>query len=258
MSLPIHFDVSGSGDIPLVCIHGWGCRGDQFNELSQRLSKDFRIFRVDLPGHGRTPLGDFLPGFTAYADCLVEFLRLHGLERAVLCGHSIGGVLSLMAAASDRIRPAAIINLDGSLPATEETLTGQRKIRRWLDKPDFRKLLARLLARVFFLPSERDARCEAILRTMCSAPPPVLRFLPEQVDDLRPEQILPLVACPALFVGSSSARFDAEKAAALLPRIRLEHIPNAGHFLHVYAADQVAALLKNFLAAEVNPKKFAH
>jgi len=54
MSLPIHFEVSGSGDIPLVCVHGWGCRGDQFNELSQRLYKDFRIFRVDLPGHGRT------------------------------------------------------------------------------------------------------------------------------------------------------------------------------------------------------------
>ncbi len=250
-AVDLHFEVSGSGDVPLVCTHGWACNGEQFMELSRFLEKDFRIFCLDLPGHGRTPLDGFLPGFEHYAGTMVDFALKHKLERPVLLGHSMGGVLSLMAAASGRLQPRAVVNLDGSLPPAEKTLAGQNTIYRWLDEPDFRGRLARLLREIFFLSFERDARCNAIIETMCSAPEAVLRFLPEQVGELQPERILPKVAAPVLFVGSAVPRFDAGKAATVIPHLRLERIPNAGHFLHVYAADRVAALLKDFLTPAI-------
>lgn len=243
----LQFEVSGSGHVPLICTHGWACNGDQFIELSRLLDKDFRIFRLDLPGHGRTPLDGFLPGFEHYAGQIVDFSLKHQLERPVLLGHSMGGVLSLMAAASGRLRPRAVINLDGSLPPTEKMLAGQQMIGRWLKEPDFRGRLAGLLREVFFLSFERDARCEAVLKTMCSAPEAVLRFLPEQVGELHPEHILPRVTAPVLFVGSAVPRIDFKMAAAFIPHLRYERISDAGHFLHIYAADRVAALLENFL-----------
>ena len=243
----LHFEVSGSGDVPVICTHGWACNGGQFVELGHFLAKDFRVFRPDLPGHGRTPLNGFSPGFERYADVMVDFAAKHKLERPVLLGHSMGGVLSLMAAASGRIQPRAIINLDGSLPPTEETLAGQRLVRNWLDEPDFRGRLAGLLRKAFFLPSERDARCETILQTMCSAPEAVLRFFPEQADELNPDHILPKVGVPVLFVGAAVPRFDPRKAAANIPHLRFEQISDAGHFLHVYAANKVAARLINFV-----------
>ncbi|MGO8839385.1 MAG: alpha/beta fold hydrolase [Limisphaerales bacterium] len=245
--MELHFEVSGSGDVPLVCIHGWACNGDQFVDLSRHLAKDFRIFRLDLPGHGRTPLDGFLPGFELYAGMMVDFILKHKLERPVLLGHSMGGMLSLMAAAAGRLQPRAVINLDGSLPPTEETLAGQKMIHGWLDEPDFRRRLALLLRKVFFLPSEHDPRCEAILQTMCSAPEPVLRFLPEQIGGLHPDRILPKVTAPVLYVGCAVPLFDSQKAAAVIPHLRLEQIPDAGHFLHIYAADRLAAILKSFL-----------
>jgi pimeloyl-ACP methyl ester carboxylesterase len=245
--LDIHFEISGSGDIPLVCIHGWACDGDQFIELSRLLAKDFRIFRLDLPGHGRTPLDGFVPGFENYAGLISDFALKQKLERPVLLGHSMGGVLSLMAAASGRLQPRAVINLDGFLPSTNETLAGQQLIRSWLDEPDFRGRLGQLLRKVFFLPSERDARCEAILQTMCSAPDAVLRFLPEQIGGLHPDQILPRLTAPVLFVGSAAPLFDAKKAAAGIPGLRLEHLSDAGHFLHIYAADRVTAMVRSYV-----------
>jgi pimeloyl-ACP methyl ester carboxylesterase len=248
----MHFAISGSGDIPLICTHGWACNGEQFIELSLLLAKDFRIFRPDLPGHGQTLLNGFKPGFERYANVIVDFALQHGLKHPVLLGHSMGGVLSLMAAATGRLGPRAVINLDGSLPATEKTLAGQMQIRRWLDKPDFRKRLAKLLRKAFFLPSERGAGCEAILQTMCSAPEAVLRFLPEQVAELHPDLILPGVAAPVLFIGSAAPRFDAQMAAALIPGLQLEQIPEAGHFLHVYAADRVAAMVIKFLKSPLH------
>ena len=243
----MHFAVSGSGDTPLICTHGWACSGGQFIELSQLLALDFCVFYLDLPGHGQTPLNGFVPTFENYADALVDFVLKHRLKRPVLLGHSMGGVLSMMTAASGRLQPRAVINLDGSLPAAEKTLAGQDLIRSWLEEPDFRRRLERFLRTAFFLPSERDTRCEAILQTMCTAPDAVLRFLPEQVGELHPDRILPRVKTPVLYVGSSVPRFDSQKAMASIPHFRLEQISAAGHFLHVYAANQVAAIVMNFL-----------
>jgi pimeloyl-ACP methyl ester carboxylesterase len=245
--LELHFEVSGSGDFPLICTHGWACNGKQFIELSHLLAKDFRIFRPDLPGHGRTPLNGFVPTFEHYANVIVDFALKHQLKCPVLLGHSMGGVLSMIAAASGRIQPRAVINLDGSLPAAEKTLTGQKQIHSWLEEPDFRKRLVDFLRIAFFLPSERDTRCEAILKTMCAAPDAVLHFLPEQVDELHPDRILPRANVPVLYVGSGTPRFDSQKAAALIPHLLFDQIPDAGHFLHVYAANKVSALAMNFL-----------
>lgn len=244
----MHFEVSGTGVIPIICVHGWGCDGEQFVELSRCLEKEFRVFRLDLPGHGRTALNEFLPGFANYAQTIVDFARSQKLQNPVLLGHSMGGVVCLLAAASGRLPPRAVINLDGSLPPAEQTLAGQKQIRAWLDEPDFRARLAGALRESFFLPSERDGRCEAIIREMCSAPDAVLRFLPEHIGDLRPERDLPKVTAPALYIGSARPRFDTVAARRLMPHLQLKRIPGVGHFLHVYAVDKVAAMVKGFVS----------
>src|SRR4051812_17962270 len=113
----MHCIISGSGTIPLICLHGWACEGSQFHELVGHLGNDFQIYCPDLPGHGQTPLGSSYPAFEAYTSLLVEFIQQHQLERPVLLGHSMGGILSLILAASNDVRVRAVIDVDGSLPA---------------------------------------------------------------------------------------------------------------------------------------------
>lgn len=231
----------------MVFIHGWGCDATQFAGLARAFEATHRIFRPDLPGHGRTPLGSFAPGFATYAAAVADFILEQGLDRPVLVGHSMGGVLMLMAAASGRIRPRALVNLDGGLPPAKSTLTGQALICSWLDLPDFREKLARVLRENFFLPHERDARCEAIIQAMCSAPEPVLRFLPTEVGTLDASAILPRIAAPSLYIAGAKPRFDPE-AAARFPGMQIEQIPGSGHFPHLYAEEETAGKMKTFLA----------
>jgi len=245
--MALHFEVSGTGEIPLLCIHGWGCNGAQFAELADRQGKSYRIYRPDLPGHGGSPLGDFRPTFANYAAAVCEFSAQHELADPILIGHSMGGALALIAAASGKIHPRAIINLDGSLPAAGHVLTAQATIRGWLDEPDFLDRFSAALSEGFFLPQERDARSVEIIRTMCSAPREVLRFLPEQIDSLDASAILPEITVPTLYIGASRPRFDGERAAAGIGRLRIEQIPDAGHFLHIYAVPQVQSLAEDFL-----------
>lgn len=243
----LHFTSSGSGDAAIVCIHGWGCEGGQFAGLAGDLSKSFRVFCPDLPGHGQTPLGAFVPGWDHYADVIADFVEGLGLRAPVLLGHSMGGLLSLVAAARGRVQPRAVINLDGGLPAAEKTLAGQRLIRSWLSESNFRERLAKLLREVFFLAAERDDRCDAIVHTMCSAPEAVLRFLPERIEELDATRILLKINCPILFVGSAAPRFDLAKARAILPGLNYKQITDAGHFLHVYAERDVLRTVRQFL-----------
>jgi len=243
----MHFEVSGTGDIPLVCIHGWGCHGGQFTGLAEALESDFRIYRLDLPGHGATPLGDFAPGFDNYADAIASFVAEQGLQRPILLGHSMGGVLALMAGM--RFPHRAIINLDGGLPPAAHTRAGQGVIRSWLDLPDLRERLAGAFRESFFLPGERDARCESIIRTMCSAPVAVLRFLPEQIGDLDAAHVLPLLSAPVIYIGTARSRFDFSEAKQLLAQAEYTEISEAGHFCHIYALHKVTALVKAFAQA---------
>ena len=245
-SQELSFTVSGVGSIPLICLHGWACDGSQFGELSELLDQDFRIFCPDLPGHGKTPLNGFNPGFRPYAQLIADFSESQKLERPVLLGHSMGGVLCLMATAEGGIQPRAVINLDGSFPAASQSALGFQSLRAHVNTPHFRDRLALMVRESFFLDSERDARCEAIIHAMCSAPDPVLHFVPEQAGSLCPEQMLPNIHVPVLYVGSASPRFDVDKAASLIPRVTFEQIHEVGHFLHIYAVRKLAAILRQF------------
>ncbi len=240
----MHHTVTGRGKIPLLCIHGWGCESGQFSALGEALADDFRIHCIDLPGHGRTPLDNFVPGFENYADAIAEFITREGLHDAVLLGHSMGGVLVLLTGA--RVAHRAIINLDGGLPPAPHTLAGQATIRSWLDLPDLRERLAEIVREGFFLPEERDEQCDTIVHGMRSAPLAVLRFLPEQIGQLDAASVLPKLTAPVLYVGTARARFDVVEAGKSQPSIKSVEISGCGHFLHIYATQKVAELVREF------------
>ena len=51
--MSLHIEVVGHGP-PLVLVHGWGLHGGVFAPLVERLSGEFQLHLVDLPGHGHS------------------------------------------------------------------------------------------------------------------------------------------------------------------------------------------------------------
>jgi len=234
--------ISGRGNRPLLCVHGWGCRKEQFDDVAGRVGGHYRVYQLDLPGHGETPLGDFVPTFANFANVVIAFAHEHGLNDAVLLGHSMGGALALMAAAE--MQPRAVVNLDGSFPAAARVLAAQETILGWLSLPDACIRLAKALRETYFLPAERGPQCDEIIREMCAMPESVLRFLPEQIGSLRPEKYLPRIAAPVWYVGAASPRFAPEEARCWVNDFHFVQFPDTGHFLHIFAPEQVAGRLK--------------
>lgn len=242
--MSLSFEEIGNGQRTLVCVHGWGCHAGQFHDVARLLAPSFRIFLPDLPGHGRTPLGSFVPSFENYANALVCFIDSLHIDPPVLLGHSMGGVLALIAAA--RTEVAAIINLDGAFPAKPAVIDAQNVFRERLKEPGDLSWFGDSLREAFFDPSELGDRAEQIIAGMCSMPEPVLHFLPDQIGTLDAAATLPRVRAHALYVGSARPRFDEAAARLLSPKFSFCEIPGTGHFLQIFAAEAVAELVKKF------------
>lgn len=78
----------------LVLIHGWAMHSGIFAPLSERLSKQFRLHLVDLPGHGDSrdyAAGDLDPSRVAQAIAAAT-------PPAIWIGWSLGGLVALRAA----------------------------------------------------------------------------------------------------------------------------------------------------------------
>jgi len=96
---PIVYDVRGSGQPALVFIHCWACDRSFWREQLDTFAADHTVVAIDLPGHGASGRDREEWTLEAYADDVVRVVDDLDLDRVVLVGHSMGGPISLLAAA---------------------------------------------------------------------------------------------------------------------------------------------------------------
>lgn len=96
----VHYSLDGPAAAPAVVLSpSLGTELAMWEPQARRLAERYRVISYDLRGHGRSPVP---PGPYSIADLgsdLVELLDHLGVQRASLCGISIGGMVSMWAAA---------------------------------------------------------------------------------------------------------------------------------------------------------------
>ncbi|CAM4507046.1 alpha/beta hydrolase [Nocardia ninae] len=100
--LRVHAYGPAEGDT-VVLIHGWACRIEYWNPQINAIAGDYRVVAYDLRGHGESELGDSALTAQLLADDLAAVLAatLRPGQRAVLVGHSLGGMAVQAWAARD-------------------------------------------------------------------------------------------------------------------------------------------------------------
>ncbi|MFG2588933.1 alpha/beta fold hydrolase [Streptomyces sp. NPDC048438] len=125
----IHVELHGPEGAPaVVLVHGWTCNTRFWDAQVRDLAVDHRVVVYDQRGHGRTP--DPGPGgysTRALADDLEAVLKatLAPGQKAVLGGHSMGGMTLMAAAGRAAVRDhgaAVLLCSTGSSRLTAESL----------------------------------------------------------------------------------------------------------------------------------------
>jgi pimeloyl-ACP methyl ester carboxylesterase len=106
---PVAFrEWEGPPDTAFLLVHGLGASHLSWVQVAAGLSGLGRVFAIDLPGFGASPLARRSAGLMDQRRTVSRFIASLGVERVVLAGSSMGGALSILQAA---VEPASVTGL---------------------------------------------------------------------------------------------------------------------------------------------------
>lgn len=170
---------------PLVLIHGIGLDRTIWDGMLPALKADRQVVSYDLPGHGVAPDPLVEPTLRAFADHAITVMDDHGIDRAVLVGFSLGGMVNRRVSMDhpDRVAGLVVIASPHKRSPEAQRLVQERATAtaRWgmastidvtLDRwftPEFRddqpEVVADVRRRVLATDSEALARARHVLAT---------------------------------------------------------------------------------------------
>jgi N-formylmaleamate deformylase len=236
--LRLHYTRTGGEKPRLVLAHGFSDDGLCWTPVAEALEPDYDVIMVDARGHGRSEGPEQGYGLEDRASDLAGVIAGLGLRRPALLGHSMGAATVLMLAGTRPHLVRAILLEDppswwvtSSVPESDAERWAQMRARMIELK---RKTREELVAEQH---AASPGWSEAELGPWADAK---LRFSFNALDHPRPgtvdwQAILRRITCPALLITADPARGaivsedDAAALKALVPQLRVAHIPGAGH-----------------------------
>lgn len=113
---------AGSGD-PLILLHGTGGHIEAYAKNIKGLSKSFRIYVVDMVGHGYTDKPDTPYTIEYYSEHLRGVIDALGHEKVYISGESLGGWVAAWFAAKypEKVK-SMILNTPGNVTNDPEVM----------------------------------------------------------------------------------------------------------------------------------------
>jgi pimeloyl-ACP methyl ester carboxylesterase len=98
----IRFVEAGSGP-PLILVHDYLASRVAWDDVLPRLAENFHVIALDLPGFGESEKPSpnrYRYDFDGFSESVIDLVAALGLTRVSLCGHAMGGGVTLTVAAS--------------------------------------------------------------------------------------------------------------------------------------------------------------
>jgi pimeloyl-ACP methyl ester carboxylesterase len=245
----VHYEVFGRGR-PVVFLHGWLGSWRYWFPTMEVVSDHFRTYSFDFWGFGDSRRRDTQISIKDYSDQVVRFLDELGIEKAILVGHSMGGMVALKAAIThpERITQVATVGA----PIVGDSLSWLLKLT---DRPLFADAFARFswLRRSlfkFFLGEMSDHAVKEVLDDSVKSTSYTLRRAVHSMmrTDLRPE--LHKLKVPALIVHGGRDDIVQPNQADLFDTVESAQVvlmPGSRHFPFLDEAELFNAVLLRFL-----------
>jgi len=240
---------SGSGGIPVVFLHGVGSDKSVWAPQLAHFGRSRRAVAFDYPGYGDS---DPAPEETTrddYAKAILAAMDSLDIERAHVCGLSLGGVIAiaLHSLAADRCASLILADSFAMHPdghgIYERSLAGSTNLRAMAE------------ARVDFLLAAGaldDVRAE-VVETMSRIDAAAYRIGAEAVWLADQRKRAAAIDVPTLVIVGEEDRATppelSKQLADLIPGARLESIAGAGHISNLERPAEFDRIVEEFIAA---------
>jgi pimeloyl-ACP methyl ester carboxylesterase len=252
--MQLFFRKFGDGS-PLTVLHGIFGSSDNWCTLGKKLAENFTVYLLDLRNHGRSPHSNAFSSDVMVGD-LKDFFIDHNLENASVLGHSLGGGIAMKFVVKYPQMVQKLIVVDFAPKKYRTNLEG---LIRWLlswDLTEVRTIreadqqLASMIpdriVRRFILKNLRrksngklnwKINLEAIYNNL------------EGVSGYIREGVV--IENPSLFIRGGKSDYIKPEDIYLIrhhfSNVRIETIPEAGHWTHADAPKRFLDLVNDFI-----------
>lgn len=268
----IHVRDSGGPLPPMVLLHGSNASLHTWEPLVRELSGEYRIIRLDLPGHGLTGANAArsyrVEDMMAAVDGTVGAL---GIDSFILGGNSMGGGISWRYAVEHPAKVRALLLLDaGGMPPRAEDAEPRSNIGfrlarsplgRWIGgEVTPRSLIRRSLEQSVADPSLIDEamvdRYWELLRFPGNREATIARFGSPRPDPAIAERAREIRVPTLILFGKEDRIINPSAAQSFAERIAGSEtllFDNVGHLPMEEAPARTAAAIRDFLARRLPP-----
>lgn len=255
MTRPGHATSSAPRPLPLLCMHGFGGDKETWLLLAAALGRAVPLHAIDLPGHGDSTMPDEPVTIACHARAAVAALDRLGIERAVVCGNSMGGGVALRLAVDHPERVAALVLISsvGSDIHHHAAVAAWRTGKNPLipEEHEVDDFIAAALDESNKIPL-------SIIRYVATTRARAAHRLRRLFDEFTghhgaagiPADLSP-VRAPALVIHGERDQLVDRAAAEILhrrlPRAELHHLARVGHAPQLEAPRRTANLVRDFL-----------
>lgn len=244
-----------AGRPPLVLLHGIGGRASGWAPV-QRIcaAAAYDSLAWDMPGYGHSPMVDPYD-FDGLADALAALLDAQGIARAVLVGHSMGGMVALQMWARHPERVAALV-LAASSPAFGHGSGDfqQAFIAQRLAPIEAGRSLAEVAERLIpaMVAPGHDGPGLALAKAcMGSLTPAAYKAALGALVRFEQRAALPTITVPTLCMAgehdTTATPAVVQRMADKIPQAQYQCLPGAGHLLTFEQPDSFGRALLSFL-----------
>ncbi len=255
-----YLDYGFAGRRPMLCVHGAAAHAHWFDFVAGGLTPNHHVRSLDLRGHGDSAWAEqstyAFPTFAEDIDALAAKLDLRDF---VLVGHSMGGMASLLYAATFPGRAGALVIVDSIMLMPMERIRAMRAFGE--TTPSTYASEEELIARYRLSPPETHIAAPEIIRHMA-------RHSGKQGADGRWQHKadrrvyansqqhagIPLwerIAIPALVIkGSRSTRFSPDQMVEIrrrAPQVQWAEVPDSNHHITLDNPQGFVAAVQGFL-----------
>ncbi len=236
----------GVGSPPLLFIHGWCCDRTHWREQVIEFQDRHWTVAVDLRGHGESDKPDQDYGIAGFVDDVAWLCREIGLEKPIVVGHSMGGVIGMNLARKHPDIARALVMVDSPVipipDALQPVLAGTLAA---MQSAAYVETAKNFVSTFMFREDSDPAFKASIIDGMAAAP---RRLMWSALGStVAPENIAPgPIPVPTLFMRASTQISSADDVRSRYPGVEVQDI-DAAHFLQMENPEAFNDVLRRFI-----------